>query len=334
MRKLTQKLVLSVVTMALVVIALGTSTFAWFTLTNKASISAFEAQVTAGEGIEITLGTLVQNAGVDTILGTSDDFYVPTVDSNTIWYTVLPTSVIQDYISKMYTNFRFDNLTSANGSVIRNESLVTQSYSKSARFIEFTLYFRSSAAKEIVWSSATLSGDSQPWTVNVPTFKASDNSTDWVLNEVKNVAAWTGARVSIQGSSTYTYQAPSGLSSGTPQIYNSTTGVASYDLTLIDHDNDGGTPDVYAPGTAAYGAAAYGIQAGKNTTYGTVLPTIAGTTDINSSAQVVATLTGSGSSYTGNVVVRVWIEGFDADTFDAIFSSYLTVQLGFTANNI
>ena len=108
MRKLTQKLVLSVVTMALVVIALGTSTFAWFTLTNKASIGAFTGQVTAGEGIEITLGdwnssTLVYDAPV----------------AATVWYTVLPSAVIQTYVTNMYTSFRFDNLTSADGKIGR-----------------------------------------------------------------------------------------------------------------------------------------------------------------------------------------------------------------------
>ena len=55
MKNLTRKLMLSIVAIALVVIALGTSTFAWFTLSNKASVGQFNAEVTAGQGMELSL---------------------------------------------------------------------------------------------------------------------------------------------------------------------------------------------------------------------------------------------------------------------------------------
>lgn len=325
MRKLTQKLVLSVVTMALVVIALGTSTFAWFTLTNKASVGQFTGQVTAGEGIEISLGDW------DDV---NEVYDAPS--TNTVWYTVLPSAVIQAYITNMYDSFRFDNLTSADGSAMRNEALSPVTYSRSARYIEFVLYFRSTAAKTITWNQASLTGLAQPWTVNVPSFLSSDNSTTWTINQQVQVAAWTGARISVDGdTTTVVYQAPSGLTGG---VYNSNEGVASYDLGLFDHDSDGGTtPEVYVPGEGTgtpYGAAAYGILAGKTTTFGTVLPTIASTTDVNASPASVLTLGNLTSGYyLGNLTVRVWIEGFDADTFDAIFNAPLAVQIAFGTTN-
>lgn len=321
MRKLTQKLVLSVVTMALVVIALGTSTFAWFTLTNKASISAFQAQVTAGEGIEITLGDWN---------GTT--YVAPT--ASTTWYTVLPESVIEGYIANMQPNFRFDNVTSPNGTTINNEAGTGQTYSSSAKYIQFQLYFRSSAAKHILWSSATLSGTEETWVVNVPSFIPSDQSAPWTLGSSKTVAAWTGARVSIQGSATVVYQAPEDQSL---TVINSNDDIDSFDLALVDHDSNPGTNDVAvvgAGGATPWGAAAYGIAAGKDTTYGESIPTVASTTDVNDTAQQILTLTANGGYFTGSVVVRIWIEGFDADTFDAIFDTELSVLLGFEAVNI
>ena len=36
----------------------------------------------------------------------------------------------------------------------------------------------------------------------------------------------------------------------------------------------------------------------------------------------------------GSVVVNVWIEGWDADTYDAIFDTQLNVQLGFTTTTV
>ena len=54
MRKLRNKLLLSILTVALTFIALGTTTFAWFTLGGSATANAFEAQVTTPDGIEFS----------------------------------------------------------------------------------------------------------------------------------------------------------------------------------------------------------------------------------------------------------------------------------------
>lgn len=53
MTKLRKKLLLSVLTLALTFIALGSTTFAWFTLGNDATANAFEGTVQGGEGIDI-----------------------------------------------------------------------------------------------------------------------------------------------------------------------------------------------------------------------------------------------------------------------------------------
>ena len=206
----------------------------------------------------------------------------------------------------------FRSLTSADGKILKNETFVTQTYSPSAKFIEFKLYFRSTAAKEITWNVASLSGNAQPWVVNVPSFLASDNSTTWNINSTQQVSAWTGARVSVEGASTtYTYQAPVGTVGG---VYNSNAGVESFDLADVS-----GAFTVGAGASDPYGAAAYGIQAGKTDTYGAALPTIHATSLINTTPASLLTLGSFASGYyTGNVMVRVWIEGFDADTFDAI----------------
>ncbi|MGI6728746.1 MAG: hypothetical protein ACOX5P_00560 [Bacilli bacterium] len=55
MRKLTTKLLFAIISAAFALVALGTTTFAWFTISNTASVSQFSAQVTAGQGLEISL---------------------------------------------------------------------------------------------------------------------------------------------------------------------------------------------------------------------------------------------------------------------------------------
>ncbi|MGI6769102.1 MAG: hypothetical protein ACOX43_08485 [Bacilli bacterium] len=54
MTKLSRKLLLSVLTVAFALITLGATTFAWFTLSTKAEIEAFDVEVTSGAGIEIS----------------------------------------------------------------------------------------------------------------------------------------------------------------------------------------------------------------------------------------------------------------------------------------
>ena len=55
MSKMTRKLFLSVIAVVLTVFALGSTTFAWFTLTSTASVEAFEAEIVSDSGIELAL---------------------------------------------------------------------------------------------------------------------------------------------------------------------------------------------------------------------------------------------------------------------------------------
>lgn len=54
MKKLTRKITLSLVAILFAVIALGTTTYAWFTLGSSASISSIDANVKTVEGLEIS----------------------------------------------------------------------------------------------------------------------------------------------------------------------------------------------------------------------------------------------------------------------------------------
>ncbi len=55
MQKLTRKLFISIFTAVFALVTLGATTFAWFTLTTTVSIEEFEAKITSGTGIEVSL---------------------------------------------------------------------------------------------------------------------------------------------------------------------------------------------------------------------------------------------------------------------------------------
>jgi hypothetical protein len=311
MKKLTQKLVLSVITMALVVVALGTSTFAWFTLQNTATLEAFSGQVTSGEGIEVSLGDFSGTQSIST---------------SSSWVTVISTSQIQNRLSAMYVDgtnpLKFTDVTSPNGQdiVLKDGS---PAGALSGKYVQFNLYFRSNTAKTITLTDASFGETAaKDWPVDVAFKGANNNAGSAVLasGSTVKVAARQAARVSVFGSTGETYELSESLgTSPSADLYNSNA-----------------LPSVsYASGTE-FGAAAYAIAKGNPVAYAaqTIAPTF--TTSTGNSIDLVtlaapagefATLT-AGYFY-GKVTVRVWIEGWDADAFDALFETSLFVDLKF-----
>lgn len=104
MKNLSKKALLSILSLVLTFVALGATTFAWFSLGTTATVNEFEVEVKGGEGLEIQL------------------------DGSNDWYSVLNTEMITKYIRDKYNaqvdtademeagdNFVMDALTSKDG---------------------------------------------------------------------------------------------------------------------------------------------------------------------------------------------------------------------------
>lgn len=330
MKKLTQKLVLSVITMALVVVALGTSTFAWFTLTNQASLQSFEAQVTAGEGIEISLGTW--SGGLLSAGGTA------TITESSVWYAVLPQAAIDARIDEMFgvDNFRFIDLTSGNGVLITDKLGVTVT---SSGFIPLDIFFRSATPQVIRVTNVSMTGPTIPktWVVDVPSFTGANSQTYGTdeSNKTMSVAAWTAARVSVQGVTAF------GTSPQTTVFERNEVVFDSGSATAVVYNSN--QASAYVESDPVAGGASYYYAKGNigdisilNPLPSTVKTSETGVFEISGNAYApvittaTATIGGVAQPYTyGKAVVRIWIEGFDADAFDAIFTTVLAVQLRF-----
>jgi len=321
MKKLTQKLVLSVITMALVVVALGTSTFAWFTLSNTATVQAFDAQVTSGEGIEISLGDFTNEGGGS---------YSTTASANSTWYTTLSSSAINDRLAVMYDSLlnpiKLIDVTSSNGTSLKSRDGLTTYTSLSGSYVQFDIFFRSSETKTINWSSVLLGGTTSGWVVDVPFTPANDNAASLeVTSGTLLTASRTAARVSIAPvigttTSTVVYEMPEILNAD--PVANLTNSNAAPALS-------------YATG-AEFGAASYWLEKG-NSAISTTGVTLVGTTTDLGTGQELLTLVDAATAglpagyFYGKVTVRVWLEGWDADAYDTIFSRDLSVSLGFNA---
>ena len=311
MKKLTQKLVLSVITMALVVVALGTSTFAWFTLQNTATLEEFGGQVTSGEGIEVSLGDFSGTQSIST---------------SSSWVTVITSTQIQNRLSEMYVDgtnpLKFTDVTSPNGKDIYLKDGSTEAGALSGKYVQFNLYFRSNTAKTITLTDASFGNTAAiDWPVDVA-FKGANNnasSDELASGSTIKVAARQAARVSVFGSTGATYELSESLGT-TPStvLYNSNAAPsASY-------------------GTTKFGAAAYAIAKGNPVAYAaqTIAPTFTTSTGNTIDLVTLAAPAGEFAGLTpgyfyGQVTVRVWIEGWDADAFDALFKTNLFVDLKF-----
>src|SRR5690554_4150296 len=55
MKNSTKRIIMSVLTLVLTVVALGTTTFAWFSIGNIATVTGISGNVQAGDGLEVRL---------------------------------------------------------------------------------------------------------------------------------------------------------------------------------------------------------------------------------------------------------------------------------------
>ncbi len=283
-----KKLLLSVIAVIVTVAALGTSTFAWFTLSNKASVGDFNAQVTSGEGIEIR------------------------IDGQNNWYTDIPASVMQDHIEAQKVKFK--DLTSANGVDLKNFKGGAASVGS---YYEVTLQFRAAQATNIYWVGTTLSGEGTLPTWQ-PDAKFSYRGVELTSeSEEIYIDVSDAARISVaNGTNTYVYEKP-GVTNGNTNM----SGIVFSSATKLP-----------TSGSVAYYNA-------KNVDDQIILETYKAvklvdtfssfdTSELTNNKKVV-TLTGSGTTFTGKITVRVYLEGWDDDTFNSILGEKLFASLRF-----
>lgn len=309
MNKLTRKLITSIMTLAFAFIALGTTTFAWFTLSNTVEVGQFEAKVTAGSGFEVSVD--------DGING-----YEPAHTPN--YYTSVPSTVTKNALIKAgyESDFRLLDLTSPDGKTFNSLS----STGVNSGYIKLQLKFRSPVAStKIYLGSGTgfdISQSVEQGAVNPGITWVSDAS----FTNAKGVAV-------AEGTSTKYFAADAArisfsdddATAPTMVIYEAPTSDTN---TVLDN-----TP--IENGSVNY----YFVKTGEN-------PTGFATTTIPSSITaglevvpeegenlpLVLTLSADVAEdgfYYGILNVRVWIEGWDPDCFNSILNDILRVNLHF-----
>lgn len=295
MRKnLTKKLFLSVLTLAFAVISLGASTYAWFTMSNQATVEAFTADVKAGEGIEVAV--------------------TPTADHSAAqWYTgLVPTSVVQ--AAAVPTNFVFDAVTSKDAAATIVERGGTTEITEG--YIKFYIHIKAAQGGTIKLDGITLDSkangaDVEAWTADAA--YALDGTRSVVVNDKVLYEVENAARVSIKADTNTTIYEKAAVAATGEKVAD---GVSTYVAGNQKGQNvTNGAYSYYNAKMAEDLDIAQAVQ--YSTTELEELPTENNTLKAVTKGEVLT------------IEVKVWIEGWDAECLNAIFAQTLSVAFSF-----
>ncbi len=301
MSKITRKLVLSILTVVLTVAALGTTTFAWFTLTNTATVQEFNAEIVADTGIEIALDNTSNPMLYD-------------------WKTTITTQDVYDYMTAKYgaDSFRFNNVTSANGTSFQELDGSTTTDG----FLELPIHFRSPDAQAISMDNFLLTSGQFSWLSSYTTFT---NEHDEVIDPGDQfmVNAADAFRMSVTGKisgvvSTTVYENPAG---GTN--VNLPASIENADLSNLSPN---GSVSFYYAVTENLPAGVTSVTVPDTITVIDNGVNILDVLDMDGGSQSTA-----GAEYYGSITVRIWFEGWDPNAYNTLLGQVITSSMHFTA---
>jgi hypothetical protein len=308
MRILSRKILISVISLTFALFALGTATFAWFTLSDTVTVSQFSATVTSSDGIEVSLGS-----------------------SNLDFYTNIPLSVVTSFLNGagFGSNFRMNHITSQNGlTFVDMNGNAKTDFSYKEGYIQFQLRFRSltPGVKIYLANGSGLSSDAKNW--------ASD--ADFINSKGTNIATGEARDYYIANAARFSFSTVEG---GTEKVkivyelpenaYGATTNAQYGNKVLNQATQLEGAVHYFNQKNGLISYPAEGQIYNGLVYTGKTLPAST-TTFVGQSPIVTLGTTPDEGYYYGVVTLRVWIEGWDPDCFDALYGSNLKIDLKFT----
>lgn len=307
---LTRKIAISILTLTLTIIALTTTTFAWFTLATSNTVDGIQLNVTLGDDLELSL-------------------------DNISYYQ----SLSRDMIDEIIKQLKLVDVTSLDGIGFSKRSS-SGGLIENADYISLTLYFRTLNPRlKYVYLSNNIS--------DTLTYQnAKGEGTFFVANGVNWQADVTfvndelGNKVE-RGLINRYYASDALRVSFLEQIVDTFDERDESTLIKTIYDPSGNPLRGFG---MPYGAIAYSNAKGNQpslppTTIPDViynLSTIKGGLSDNPNSKVSALLKmpteiGYQQYYVGKTTIKLWLEGWDADCFDAILKDQIKIQLQFQA---
>ena len=288
MNKLMRKLSISILAVVFAVIAMGATTFAWFTLTNTAKVSQFKIDVTSAAGIELSV-------------------------VNGVWGSTIDGSVIEGLsgvsgarLTAVTTSTGTSGFTTLNSLLENGTYDITTPAAAGSHYVEFTIKVRSREISKNIYIDSTatdITSTGKTWQPD--TSFTIDGTPITQETDPFNVYASSSARMSFAGANTVIYEDTSLGTSG--MSFDWTKGALNYYAAKMNYTN----PIAITPVVTPYTVKEVGVAEG------TVIATTANALDDDGWSETT-------------IVVRIWLEGWDAECYNAIFSDTLQITIGFT----
>ncbi|MDD4076829.1 MAG: InlB B-repeat-containing protein [Bacilli bacterium] len=337
MKKLTRKIFISLFTAVFALITLGATTFAWFTLTTTVEVQEFEAEITSGTGIEVSLDGVKFTSYIRT------DEIVAKIKSN---LSIGEGDIVLDAVTTPtgYDNFKTIDITTVPGQ--------PQSKEATGGWIYFDLYFRTPYQEDnqdtwvYLLTGTSISSNGKMWQSDANFEDA--NSFNISSGDTKTVYACNSLRMSF-----LTHDFQSGKIGQANSIGNATTDVVIYELTptfntapAARDDNQRLDYTLKTYGSIDYFRVKTGGTSGINLFKyynDSVLPrkvlnsshlvSSSSLENVMEAKEAVVKLNAFDESkkdyYYGVVKARMWIEGWDPDCYNAIMAADLKIKLSF-----
>ncbi len=179
MKRITRRLITVLMSVIFSFVALGTVTFAWFTLTNVTTLAPFEVDVSTSEGIEVALG---------------DESY------SDEWFADVPTSTMLVYLKSLGydESFGLKNVSSPDGINFKNMNNNNVENSISGGYLEFKLRLRSLVGGQKIYITTNTGFSSNPieWMADA-TFRNSKGELI-IAGDIVNYSVESAMRMSFQ----------------------------------------------------------------------------------------------------------------------------------------
>ena len=318
-KNLTKKLMLSVLTLAFAVVSLGASTFAWFTMSGTATIGTFQGTVKGGQGLDV---------------GYSQ------VGGPVTWKTGdITAAEIQNLIdTKNTAGWKFDAVTPVDtfdeATNVYDMNTVSSSASGNVldsgagKYVQFSLHFKLSDTSvtgeyELYMNKFAFENITPDW---------NPSGTNWVADTVYKL---NSGSTTIGGTYLYDVRSASRIA-----FFGSSTDAA--DTTVLSEvyqfegDGEYSQGDAYKDGAATGALELYNAKQTNDLVYTASYAQPTAEIENYENAWTDGTLSGTnilvGTLSAGDTItvdIVLWVEGWDAECLNALFSQQISLDLSF-----
>lgn len=307
MIKLTRKIILSIITLILTLLALGTTTFAWFTLSKVATVSNISANVQGGEGLEVALGigNTVYTSYKTNL--TSDDWQLVLQE--------LPNMVLNAVTTDDLIDFHTLKFQKAFGST--PAGLYKTAAVANVDYLDFTIFFKSNSGGNVNFIDYHFTDDGLLFS---PTIEYDRDDTGIAIVNSFDAYASNAARLSVNNQ---VYQ-------NSVSLDNTHTSNSAVNYGQFSYITEMGN-DIYWTDDKLIVNKDLPLQLLPNEILLSSIGIMAARTSIPDPLLVPEQipLVQNGNTYQASANIKIWIEGFDADAYDSIFGTSLQLNLSF-----